>query len=267
MGVRFAVSCPQCASTRCRESRWSSHNEKADNAGKHPYRCLSCSHRFIADAHLSVNGLGGRSTWLTAAAAAIVISVAAGSVVLLWTDGTPPEQTAPAASVASNATLDAARNGELEAQFRVGRAALLDTSRGKEGTAEAVSWLRQAANGGHSGAMLQLGKLYRSGVGVPQNYEYAEKWVRSAADAGNGEAMVELGRFYRSGLGVKADLVKAYYWFNRAAATMNMEGVHERDLIALKLTADELKTAQAESLAAEEPAEDGTSLPATVAQD
>ena len=63
--------------------------------------------------------------------------------------------------------------------------------------------------------------------------------------------MVELGRFYRAGVGVKADAVKAYVWFNRAAAAMNMEGVHERDIIGLKLSAEDLKAAQAESLAAE----------------
>lgn len=269
MGVRATASCPKCDSTRCRPSRWSSHEEKSSNPGKHPYRCQSCSHRFIADAHAPSSGFGFRNTGLTATAAIVVIGAVTASVAVLWPDGTAIENATPVArdtqGSGANSTLEAARGGDLEAQFRVGRAALLDTSRGKEGTVEGVTWLRRAADGGHSGAMLQLGKLYRSGVGVPQNYEYAEKWVRSAADAGNSEAMVELGRLYRSGLGVKADLVKAYVWFNRAAAAMDMEGVHERDLLALKLNAQELKTAQAESLAAEEsPAE---AVPAPLAQD
>ena len=41
------------------------------------------------------------------------------------------------------------------------------------------------------------------------------------------------------------------YRLNRAAAAMNMEGVHERDIIGLKLSAEDLKAAQAESLATE----------------
>ncbi len=172
----------------------------------------------------------------------------------------------PQAAIAVKSALEeAARNGDAEAQFRLGRAALLDTTRGKEGAAEAVAWLRQAATGGHTGAMLQLGKLYRSGVGMPQNYEYAGKWIRSAAEAGDSDAMVELGRLYRGGLGVGADPVQAYVWFNRAAAAMNIDGARERDGIALKLSPEELKSAQAASLAAEE--EHAIVLPKKVAQD
>ncbi|ENO85923.1 tetratricopeptide repeat protein [Thauera linaloolentis] len=268
MGVRANTPCPKCASTRCRESRWSSHKEKVDNPDKHPFRCLSCSHRFIAPFGTARQGLGGRHPLLTVAAAAVITIIVVSGIGLLWPGGSPEEEaapTAPQANATSPTMEEAARNGDLEAQFRLGRAALLDTSRGKEGAAEAVSWLKRAATGGHAGAMLQLGKLYRSGVGMPQNYEYAEKWIRTAADAGNSEAMVELGRLYRSGLGVKADSVQAYVWFNRAAAAMNMDGVHERDSIALKLSAAELKAAQAESLAADENHADPA--PDKIAQD
>ena len=188
--------------------------------------------------------------------AAVIVAGVLGSIVLLWPDSAEHDTAASSASQAAVAVTstveEAARNGDVEAQFRLGRAALLDTSRGKEGAAEAVTWLRQAATGGHSGAMLQLGKLYRSGVGMPQNYEYAEKWIRRSAEAGDSDAMVELGRLYRGGLGVTADQVQAYVWFNRAAAAMNMDGVYERDNIALKLSPDEMKAAQALSLADEE---------------
>ncbi|MCV2217978.1 tetratricopeptide repeat protein [Thauera sp. Sel9] len=237
-------------------SRWRSHTEKVDNPDKRPYRCEACSHRFIAsaDAAMKKSRTGG-SSLLTIGAAAVVAG-AVSSVVLLWPDAAEHDEAAinfPQAAIAVNSTIEeAARNGDVEAQFRLGRAALLDTSRGKEGAAEAVTWLRQAATGGHAGAMLQLGKLYRSGVGMPQNYDYAEKWIRTAAEAGDSDAMVELGRLYRSGLGVTVNPVQAYVWFNRAAAAMNMDGVYERDNIALKLGPDEMKAAQALSLADEE---------------
>lgn len=255
MEVPASISCPKCASTRCRASRWRSHTEKAENPDKRPYRCEACSHRFMASATAEKKSRRGRLSSLTIGAAVIVAGVV-GSIVLLWPE--PSDRggfasTSPQAAIDVNATIEeAARNGDVEAQFRLGRAALLDTSRGKTGAAEAVTWLRQAANGGHTGAMLQLGKLYRNGVGMPQNYELAEKWIRSAADTGDSDAMVELGRLYRSGLGVNANQVQAYVWFNRAAAAMNMDGVYERDNIALKLSPDEMKAAQALSLADEE---------------
>ena len=257
MGARVATPCPKCASTRCRESRWSSHGEKADNPGMYPYRCTVCSHRFIAPAGAARSSVGGRHPLLTAVAAAVVIGVVAGIIGLLWPEAQQAEQviapvaTPDAPADGAHPSVEAARAGDPEAQYRVGRAALNDIARGKEATSEGLAWLTQAAEGGHTAAMLKLGKLYRNGVGVPQNYEFAEKWVRAAAEAGNSEAMVELGRFYRAGVGVKADAVKAYVWFNRAAAAMNMEGVHERDIIGLKLSAEDLKAAQAESLAAE----------------
>ncbi|WP_341644148.1 sel1 repeat family protein [Thauera sp. SDU_THAU2] len=254
MDVSASISCPKCASTRCRVSRWRSHTEKVENPDKRPYRCEACSHRFIAAAGAATKRSRTGKPLLTIGAAAVVAG-AVGSIVLLWPDAEYDEAaiSSPQAAIAVNSTIEeAARNGDVEAQFRLGRAALLDTSRGKEGAAEAVTWLRQAATGGHAGAMLQLGKLYRSGVGMPQNYEYAEKWIRSAAEAGDSDAMVELGRLYRSGLGVSVDQVQAYVWFNRAAAAMNMDGVYERDNIALKLSPDEMKSAQALSLADEE---------------
>lgn len=266
MGTHLLTPCPQCGSTDCRESRWRSHEEKTQNPDRHPYRCLSCAHRFIAPVDAARRSSKRRHTALLVVAAGIVVGTVVGALSLLWPDDLATQQAASSADAEpriTHPTLEAAHAGDAEAQFRVGRATLQDTSRGKEGTAEALSWLQQAASKGHTRAMLQLGALYRSGVGVPQNYEYAEKWVRTAANAGNSEAMVELGRLYRSGLGVKHDPIKAYVWFNRAAAAMNMDGARERDLIALKLSAQELKTAQAESLAAEE---DSTS-PAVPAQD
>ena len=59
--------------------------------------------------------------------------------------------------------------------------------------------------------------------------------------------MLELGRLYRDGIGVDKSLVNAYVWFNRASAARNLDAVHERELIARILTAEELKEAQHQS--------------------
>ena len=101
--------------------------------------------------------------------------------------------------------------------------------------------------------MIHLGKLYKSGIDTPQNYDLAVRWLGDAARAGSAEGMVEFGRLHRSGVGVKQDAVQAYVWFNRAAAALNMEGVQERDSIAIKLAPEDLKRAQALSLQDEAP--------------
>ena len=87
---------------------------------------------------------------------------------------------------------------------------------------------------------------------MPQNSAPAARWLGEAANTGDPEGMVEFARLHRSGIGVEQDAVQAYVWFNRAAALLNMEGVQERDSIAVKLDADELRRAQALSLEAAE---------------
>ncbi|HRP24537.1 sel1 repeat family protein [Thauera sp.] len=259
------LSCPKCGSTDCRESRWRSHQEKTDNPGRHPYRCLTCAHRFVA---ARAGALASRRGLTLAAAVVVLIAlslVAGGTAWMLADDdGTHPlAANGPdggAGSASGNETgpsVEAAQSGDLEAQYRLGRAALLNTARGKEATLEALGWLKRASEGGHTGAMILLGKLYRSGVGITQNYELAARWIAAAAEAGDPEGMVEYGRLHRSGIGMTQDAVMAYVWFNRAAAALNMEGVHERDSVAIKLTPEELKRAQALSLELEEALAEG----------
>lgn len=257
------LSCPKCGSTECRESRWRSHQEKTDNPGRHPYRCLNCAHRFVA---VRAGALASRRG-MTAAAAIIVFVavtlVVAGTAWMLADDNdedirpltattAPKARPGGGSGPETHPSLEAAQGGDLEAQYRLGRAALLNTARGKEATLEALGWLKRASDGGHTGAMILLGKLYRNGVGITQNYELAARWIAAAAEAGDAEGMVEYGRLHRSGIGMTQDAVMAYVWFNRAAAALNMEGVHERDSVAIKLTPEELKRAQALSLELEE---------------
>ncbi len=253
------VSCPQCQGSACRESKWRSHGEKLDHPGCRPYRCLACSHRFVAPEAARPARKG-----LLLAAAAAVFVVLAGGLASLTSDWSPhpPEAVAlapaPPADTAADAPTvatpdlrQAAEGGDIEAQYRVGRALMFDSSKGRAGSEEAVKWLQKAADGGHTGAMIQLGKLYRVGVGVLQNFELSLNWIRAAASHGDAEGMMELGRLYRSGVGVEQNLIDAYVWFNRAAAAHNLDAARERENIALKLTPEQLKAAQNRSVAAE----------------
>lgn len=242
-------SCPACGSADCRRSRWRSHQEHVGNPGLHPWRCLTCTNRFLAPD----GAAPPRRRWPLVAgvlAALLLLAIAGGSL-MVASDGGKAGAPATAAPAAADPTPEF---DPLDAQFRAARAVLLDTARDKQGTADAVARLRQSAERGHTGAMVLLGKLYRSGIGMPQNYDLAARWLGEAAQAGDPEGMVEYGRLHRSGIGVAQDAVQAYVWFNRAAALLNMDGVQERDSIAVKLGADELRRAQALSLEAAEDA-------------
>ncbi len=45
---RNMMLCPSCKSSRYRDSRWMSRQEKLYHPTDSPYRCLDCSHRFFA---------------------------------------------------------------------------------------------------------------------------------------------------------------------------------------------------------------------------
>lgn len=245
MSTPPVIACTACGSGETRLSRWRSHEERIDNPGLHPYRCNHCGHRFLAPGGTH----GGRRRWpIAVAAASVMLLFAVVGASLFVVLGGEHAHDDPAHPPLTAPTLEAARQGDPDAQFRVARAALLDPERGMEATREAVDWLRRAAENGHTGAMIHLGKLYKSGVGTPQNYELAAHWLGAAARAGDAEGMVEFGRLHRSGIGVEQDALQAYVWFNRAAAALNLDGAQERDSISLKLAPEDLKRAQALSL-------------------
>lgn len=257
-----SVCCPSCTAAACRKSRWRSHEERAAHPGMHPFRCPACGDRFLAPVH--PQGSGRRwPMWAAVGAAAAVAAILAATMIIAFDEDAPP---AVDTATTSTSTRAAAEDGDVEAQFRLGRALLAEAGSDARKGEEAGNWLKRAAGAGHTGAMVLLGKRYRSGIGTPQNFELAARWLGEAARAGDPEGMVEFGRLYRSGIGVKPDAVEAYVWFNRAAAAMNMEGVHERDSVALKLNPEDLRRAQALSIDEAElapaTAEPGTAAPA-----
>lgn len=250
MPTYVEIICPACQQGLCRVSRWRSHQERVGNPGQKAYRCCACSHRFIAAT--PANGPRSARLPLTVLAAVLLVAGLASGAGMLWPAVVQrlQQDAAPAAEAAAQSharIAQAAQGGNHEAQYRLANRLLHDRTRGQEGTREAVLWLRKAAEGGHAGAMLQLGRLHRTGVGVLQNFEQAGHWLHRAAGAGHAEAMMELGRLYRSGTGVRQDLQQAYVWFNRAAAALHAEAQIERESIALRLSAAELKEAQERS--------------------
>jgi TPR repeat protein len=103
--------------------------------------------------------------------------------------------------------------GNVDAQFNLGL--LYSSGHGlPQDYAEALIWFRKAADQGDARAQVYLGGMYRVGRGVRQDDAQAVAWFRKAANQGNLFAQADLGEMYRDGQGVPQDFVRAYMWFN-----------------------------------------------------
>ncbi len=246
MFFRPIVQCPACQGGRCRESRWRNLEEKRVHPGCIPYRCLDCSHRFLAPQKKQFASLQ-RVSVAAALVGAIVVFAAAS--VLTGKDVPPLVREASSYTALDPGVRKAAEEGDAVAQFRLGEALFHDPARTSETSAQAIHWMQSAAENGNTDAMIFLGRLSRTGVGILQDFAKASAWLHTAAQRGNPEGMLEMGRLYRDGVGVEKDLIKAYVWFNRAAAARNLDAVREREAIARVLKPEELRDAQRQSAA------------------
>ena len=214
-----------------------------------PYRCENCSHRFFLPNRAALGGFRPVHGVL-AVVALLTVTV---SVVVMKARA-PLDESAPGAGSAGGngfvlgQTVDAAESGDHEAQFRLGRKYMLDAAVDGQNGNLALEWLQRAAEGGHTGAMILLGRMFRSGIGALQNYELAARWTHQAALHDDAEAMLELGRLYRDGVGFDKNPILAYVWMNRAAARHHLEAARERESVSRQLDNDELKRAQTLSL-------------------
>ena len=107
--------------------------------------------------------------------------------------------------------------------------------------AASISSLRNRAVQGEALAQLNLGIMYQSGQGVPQDYIEAYKRFNLAAAQGIALAQVFLGLMYSEGQGVPQDYVQAHKWFNLAAANSDKPDHHNlavqsRDKLAALMT-------------------------------
>ncbi|WNV04704.1 tetratricopeptide repeat protein [Candidatus Methylospira mobilis] len=110
--------------------------------------------------------------------------------------------------------------------------------------AEAATWYRKAAEHGNVLAQLNLGWAYNEGEGVTRDYDEAMSWYRKAAEQGNAVAQNNLGWMYEEGKGVPRDLVTAYMWYSFAAAQGQERAKSEIDSIERKMTQEQIAEAQ-----------------------
>lgn len=89
----------------------------------------------------------------------------------------------------------------------------------------AFKWLQAASARGYALADLNLGIMYRDGIGVEQNFESAAECFYKAATAGGmTEAQLRLAAMYYDGIGVPQNNKQAVFWWHKAAEQGNAEG-------------------------------------------
>ena len=110
--------------------------------------------------------------------------------------------------------------------------------------AEASFWFKKAAEEGLPDAQYNLGIRYSFGEGLPKNDLEAVEWFEKAAEQGLANAKFNLGIKYYQGAGVAKNNIVAYKWLNQAAAQGVYNAELARDLVALKLTDEEISRAQ-----------------------
>ena len=91
---------------------------------------------------------------------------------------------------------------------------------------------------------MQVGNIYNEGLGVKQDYAEAVRWYRLAAAQGHASAQSNLGTMYGEGQGVVQDYTRAHMWFNLAAVKGNSNAVQNRDIVAKKMTTQQIAEAQ-----------------------
>ena len=104
-----------------------------------------------------------------------------------------------------------AQQGDVEAQFKLGKAYYDVDGVAGWNEEETNYWLGKAAEQGH----IQAQYLY---IGINSDDEKAVEWLRQLAEQGYAEAQLDLARAYQRGQkGIAQDYKQAIYWLRQAA--------------------------------------------------
>jgi TPR repeat protein len=106
---------------------------------------------------------------------------------------------------------------------------------------EAERWYRLAALQGYVEAQLGLGGMYLNGPGLPRDDAEALRWFQSAAEQGHDPTQAMLGVIYEHS---EREYVQAHMWYSLAAARGNERAAKDRDLLAEKMSPDQIAESQ-----------------------
>lgn len=111
-----------------------------------------------------------------------------------------------------------------------------------------IEQLLDSAKGGDAYSQLLLGYKYYNGQDVTQDFKKALQWYQKAAEQGYADAQIYLGMMYHNGEGTSVDYTKAYVWFDLAATQGHNRAIELRNLIAEKMTPDQIAEAKERAL-------------------
>lgn len=112
--------------------------------------------------------------------------------------------------------MDKAKKGDPYYQYELGK--LYQSGEGvPQDYALAVKWFLEASSNGYSDADFELGVHYQEGWGVPQNFATAAEWYRKLAEMGDDTSQNNLGSCYLQGEDGIQDFSKAFKWFKKSA--------------------------------------------------
>lgn len=119
--------------------------------------------------------------------------------------------------------LQAAQNGDLEAQCWVAYRYLFGQDGAPADAALAMEWYVKAAKGGHAAAQTYVGYCYEKGLnGMPQSAEIAYEWYGKAAEQHYGEAIANLEKLITAQFEKAAEGDAAAQWFaGKVCLTLN----------------------------------------------
>ena len=101
-----------------------------------------------------------------------------------------------------------------------------------------------ASTQGDAEGQFNQGNMYSNGQGVVQDYAEAVRWFKLAAAQGHAHGQTGLGAMYYDGKGVLQDYIRAHMWWNLAAVNGESIAVKNRDIVANKMTPQQVEQAQ-----------------------
>ncbi len=132
----------------------------------------------------------------------------------------------------------AAEQGNADAQFLAG---LIQYGSAPE---KALQWFFKSANQGNDDAQYWLGASYEDGYFVDKNLKTAADWYAKSALQNNGQAQASMARLYAIGEGVVQNYIAAHMLWNLAAAKGIKNAAKFRDMLATKMTPEQIEAAQ-----------------------
>ncbi len=126
-----------------------------------------------------------------------------------------------------------------DAESRLAYAWMLRTGMGvyEMEPAKAIGYCRQAADQGYLPAQDELGLMYAEGKATAPDRAEALRWLKAAAEAGHAESQANLGKMhdsYQTALNPDADFKQAREWYGKAMAQGHPWGLYRMGTLTLQ---------------------------------